>query len=297
MGGHSERINSIDFNPENEFEIVTGSLDGTCQIWNIETSQPLGNFDSASPGSVYCAIWQSNNKIFSGGDDYVFYCWSRESCSSTAPPAGIKKKKPNRKKSTANASKKIVPQVETRNETLVNNTDSKPVTSQDDGTPKYKKCFAGIISEETKDPLGDVVKLAKYNNGNTEDIPDHVTIFSNQPTNQIVKSEINNLFRNQSYQQATELSTWLNSTLSFVGQSETKLTDMTVALSASAGYSVYKVVVKEYVKQLKNELKFAKAAAYQTSLNLIGEAIQTLIEGRLFRLLNLYFQFISKSKD
>ena len=79
------------------------------------------------------------------------------------------------------------------------------------------------------------------------------------------------------------MSTWLNSTLSLVGQSETKLTDMTVALSASAGYSVYKIVVKEYIKQLKTELKFGKAAAYQTSLNLLPEAIQTLIEGRLFR--------------
>ena len=51
LGGHSERINSIDFNPNNELEIVTGSLDGTCQIWNIETSQPIANFDSSSPAS------------------------------------------------------------------------------------------------------------------------------------------------------------------------------------------------------------------------------------------------------
>ena len=117
-------------------------------------------------------------------------------------------------------------------------------------------------------------------------------IFSNKPNapefTQIIKSEINNLLRNQNYQQATELSTWLNSTLSLVGQSETKLTDMTVALSASAGYSVYKIVVKEYIKQLKTELKFGKAAAYQTSLNLLPEAIQTLIEGRLFRFVKSY---------
>ena len=290
LGGHSERINSIDFNPNNELEIVTGSLDGTCQIWNIETSQPIGNFDSSSPGSVYCTIWQSNDRIFSGGDDYVLYCWSREDCSAVAPPAGSKKKKITRKKASTT---KKAPQNEVKTEILVNNTDNKqPMTSSpshDDFTPKYKKCFGGIISEETKDPLGDVVRLAELttNENSITNVPDHVMIFSNKPNGpeitQIVKSEINNLIRNQNYQQATELSTWLNSTLSLVGQSETKLTDMTVALSASAGYSVYKIVVKEYIKQLKTELKFGKAAAYQTSLNLLPEAIQTLIEGRLFR--------------
>ena len=295
LGGHSERINSIDFNPNNELEIVTGSLDGTCQIWNIETSQPIGNFDSSSPGSVYCTIWQSNDRIFSGGDDYVLYCWSREDCSAVAPPAGSKKKKVTRKKASTT---KKAPQNEVKTEIIVNNTDNKqPMTSSpsnDDFTPKYKKCFGGIISEETKDPLGDVVRLAEVtiDENSKTNVPDHVMIFSNKPNapeiTQIIKSEINNLLRNQNYQQATELSTWLNSTLSLVGQSETKLTDMTVALSASAGYSVYKIVVKEYIKQLKTELKFGKAAAYQTSLNLLPEAIQTLIEGRLFRFVKSY---------
>ena len=300
LGGHSERINSVDFNPNNELEIVTGSLDGTCQIWNIETSQPIANFDSVSPGSVYCTIWQSNDKIFSGGDDYVLYCWSRDDCSAVAPPAGSKKKKVTRKKTTT---AKKAPQIEAKTEVIktVNNTDNKQAipssTSNDDFTPKYKKCFGGIISEETKDPLGDVVKLAELTiNGKStkNNVPDQVMIFSNKSDapaiTEIIKSEINNLLRNQNYQQATELSTWLNSTLSLVGQSEMKLTDMTVALSASAGYSVYKVVVKEYIKQLKTELKFGKAAAYQTSLNLVSEAIQTLIEGRLFR-------FVTKFSD
>lgn len=290
LGGHSERINSIDFNPNNELEIVTGSLDGTCQIWNIETSQPIGNFDSSSPGSVYCTIWQSNDRIFSGGDDYVFYCWSLEDCSAVAPPAGSKKKKVTRKKATTT---KKTSQNEVKTEVIVNNTDNKQQMkisqSHDDFTPKYKKCFGGIISDEIKDPLGDVVRLAQLttNEDSITNIPDHVMIFSNKSNvpaiTKIVNSEINNLLRNQNYQQATELSTWLNSTLTLVGQSETKLTDMTVALSASAGYSVYKEVVKEYIKQLKTELKFGKAAAYQTSLNLLSEAIQTLIEGRLFR--------------
>ena len=45
---------------------------------------------------------------------------------------------------------------------------------------------------------------------------------------------------------------------------------------------------KTFPQNLKTELKFGKAAAYQTSLNLLPEAIQTLIEGRLFRFVKSY---------
>ena len=78
-----------------------------------------------------------------------------------------------------------------------------------------------------------------------------------------------------------ELSTWVGSTLALI--EESKITDLTVALSASAGQSVWRAVATEYVKQLIEETKFSKAATYLISLGKIEKAVQVQLQGRLFR--------------
>ena len=58
---------------------------------------------------------------------------------------------------------------------------------------------------------------------------------------------------------------------------------MAVALSASAGASVWRQVTRAYVSQLIQETSFSKAAAYLVALGEEEEAVKVLLEGRLFR--------------
>ena len=48
LGGHTERVNDVAFCPSDETLIVTASMDGTCQIWSIESGCALANYDGHS---------------------------------------------------------------------------------------------------------------------------------------------------------------------------------------------------------------------------------------------------------
>ena len=99
--------------------------------------------------------------------------------------------------------------------------------------------------------------------------------------NDIVKIEISNLIQQGNIVQAVELSTWIGTTLALVR--DTKITDMTLALAASAGLAVWRAVAEEYVTQLIEETKFSKAAAYLISLGEVKKAVKVQLDGRLYR--------------
>lgn len=64
--GHSGDINSLDFNPFNEYLFLTGSQDSTAALWDLRnTSKPLHKFEGHA-GEVLKVEWEPNNSsIFS----------------------------------------------------------------------------------------------------------------------------------------------------------------------------------------------------------------------------------------
>ena len=270
LGGHTERVNAVCFSPD-ETQLVTASMDGTCQIWSIESGDAVANYDGHTDSHVYCVVW--TDSIISGADDYVLRTWNASDCQTKIPPEKKSFKSQKRKPKQ----KPVKPKIKTPE---VKDEKPEPVRS--------KKAFGEMNRADLEQPLDDILLLYRgvSENGDKESIPDHLVHLlkpedSSSHLKQIVKTEIKSLIENGSIAAAIELSTWLHSTLTLV--TDVKLNDMMVALSASAGPSVWRQVVRVYIGQLVKEANYSKAAAYQVTLGDAEKAVSLLCEGRQFR--------------
>jgi WD40 repeat protein len=77
LRGHLDLVHSIAFSPDGR-HIVSGSRDGTIQIWDAVTGQPVRKLRKAHEGThgVHSVAFSPNGKrVVSGGDDNLVKIW------------------------------------------------------------------------------------------------------------------------------------------------------------------------------------------------------------------------------
>jgi NET1-associated nuclear protein 1 (U3 small nucleolar RNA-associated protein 17) len=65
--GHSEAITCIILNPDNPFQLITGSLDGTIKLWDFMDGVLLQTIDLAQPIHYLCAHTAFKGYLFVAG--------------------------------------------------------------------------------------------------------------------------------------------------------------------------------------------------------------------------------------
>eukprot|EP00126_Sphaerothecum_destruens_P009230 Sdes_comp20467_c0_seq1m14720 len=71
---HSARINHLDWSPTCR-HLVSCSLDGSCIVWGVEAMMKLVWIKPAHCSSVTWAVWMSEGRILSAGDDCTLKLW------------------------------------------------------------------------------------------------------------------------------------------------------------------------------------------------------------------------------
>ncbi len=78
FAGHQDGIRSVAFSPDGT-KILTGSLDGTAQLWEMGSGKPLRVFKGHQDGIRSVAFSSDGTKILSGSDDKTARLWEVES--------------------------------------------------------------------------------------------------------------------------------------------------------------------------------------------------------------------------
>jgi NET1-associated nuclear protein 1 (U3 small nucleolar RNA-associated protein 17) len=78
--GHSQAITGVVINPENAFQLITSSLDGTLKVWDYMDGALLQTIDLAQPIFCLCAHAASSR--------YVFVAAGRSSSSKRSSKSG-----------------------------------------------------------------------------------------------------------------------------------------------------------------------------------------------------------------
>jgi WD40 repeat protein len=68
LQAHTEPVTDVAFSPNSE-NLVTGSLDESAIVWNVNTGKPIYRLAHNEP--VFSVLWSTANTIFSGGHDYL----------------------------------------------------------------------------------------------------------------------------------------------------------------------------------------------------------------------------------
>lgn len=63
-GGHTDSITAAVLNPENSFQLITASLDGTIKLWDFLDAVLLQTIDVGQPVSHMCAHEQFKGQVF-----------------------------------------------------------------------------------------------------------------------------------------------------------------------------------------------------------------------------------------
>lgn len=107
--GHKERITCLSWSRYGEFNLLaSSSYDGTVQVWNAESGEPIANYRGHSD-KILCCLFSNydSNVIYSGGEDYSLHKWKIDEQQFKLPPEEsklqiAKKKSKTSKKPTQN---------------------------------------------------------------------------------------------------------------------------------------------------------------------------------------------------
>lgn len=84
--GHTEAVWSVSFSPDGN-QVVSGSLDGTICIWDVETGQIVAGPFEGHTDAVYSVVFLSDGKhIVSGSGDQTVRIWDAKTGQIVAAP-------------------------------------------------------------------------------------------------------------------------------------------------------------------------------------------------------------------
>ncbi|EDO37187.1 predicted protein, partial [Nematostella vectensis] len=85
--GHCGRVTALSWSPHHPDRLVTSSYDGSAQVWDVETNQPIANY-RGHVGRVMSVCWSylDPDVVFSGGEDGTVRPWRVSLQTHTHPP-------------------------------------------------------------------------------------------------------------------------------------------------------------------------------------------------------------------
>eukprot|EP00794_Sanderia_malayensis_P007551 gene7551-8388_t len=91
FNAHSQRVTCLSWNPQTSGILASSSFDGSVQVWNVQTNEPVANFRDHK-GRVLCVLWSfvDQDVLYSGGEDFTLRRWMISKCEFKTPPAGKK---------------------------------------------------------------------------------------------------------------------------------------------------------------------------------------------------------------
>ena len=92
LSGHDQAVTSLSWSPHNISMLLSASMDGTAQVWDLSEEKPeLANF-RGHVGRIHAAAWcpTDDSLIATGGTDQSVYLWNYHQQPFTTPPQGMR---------------------------------------------------------------------------------------------------------------------------------------------------------------------------------------------------------------
>ena len=91
LAGHEQAVTSIAWSPHNINLLLSASMDGTAQIWDLSEEKPESANFRGHVGRIQAAAWcpADDSLIATGGTDQSVYIWNYRQQTFTTPPQGI----------------------------------------------------------------------------------------------------------------------------------------------------------------------------------------------------------------
>ncbi|XP_015123769.1 gem-associated protein 5 [Diachasma alloeum] len=294
--GHSDRIYSHAWSPHISGYLVSGSADSTVQVWKIEGQEILATYTGHCSG-VQSVMWSplDHNLIFSGSSDWSLRVWKFSNQKVVLPTAEPITTKSKSKKS----SKKSTSISQTNEKSVVNCTEGLAAENSNEKSmeeilkskekdkkrakkvipyfPNYRK---QINDKETM--LQSCLELAKQVKG----FESSQTIFGSKDViSNILEVERDTHWEQGHLMMTVEMSLWDNKLKETITRAmETQsLSDFMVSLAPNLSMKFWREVCEAYSHQLIQEGNPMKAASYLLSLHKIYEAIEVLMQAKLYK--------------
>ncbi|PAA80353.1 hypothetical protein BOX15_Mlig025966g3, partial [Macrostomum lignano] len=95
LKGHRDRITSLCWSPHTPHHLLSGSFDGTAQVWDVRTGDHLANF-AGHAGKVYTVLWSASDPdvCLSGSEDHCLLVWRISQLDRKSPPTSGRQYRP-----------------------------------------------------------------------------------------------------------------------------------------------------------------------------------------------------------
>ncbi|KAF3428992.1 hypothetical protein E2986_02063 [Frieseomelitta varia] len=305
--GHIKTVVCLAWNPHISGQLISGSYDGSAQIWNVETQELIAIY-SEHNGPVLCCMWSplDPNFIITGSVDFTIRVWKLTNYSSQSKMLQKLRKikeKQNETSGTVNTS--------VENSLLETNTTAGCSTSNVSKTTQKSKTmmmtevknknvrsyFSKCINTTAQKPLLlksliNIIKSMKSENFDLEDIQTDTSyhmipiLFSTQ---EYFVSHLNNEKHTHTEKNChnliTEMDIWCDNLKQNLEEAakEKRLNDFLVSLSASLSMKVWKDMCELYAYQLITEGNPYKAVSYLLCVHKTYKAIEVFQTSNLYK--------------
>ncbi|GAM19238.1 hypothetical protein SAMD00019534_024130 [Acytostelium subglobosum LB1] len=299
------------WSPHDKHLLAACSADGTAQVWNIDSNQPISNM-RGHDGRVLTVLWSYlyPNVIFTGGEDQTVRMWDYTKQPFKQPPQEkhrVKTINDNHIVQSTTAPTQSQPQV------MAGGLDTQPQSSPPQTTPTSSQASSPSLpasttttTTTTKPKKSKVILPSLYNKVPSKDTQLCISLAKslqqsdNNPTNaanpevmdglftpnvksleHILQQEMTTHVGHKEYDHFVSINMWggnLKEALYRVVK-QGQLNAHHVAISAQGGKELWQSMCHYYSKQLIVEGDFHMAVTYLLAIHKVAEAIETYRQG------------------
>ena len=312
LTGHTKNVVCLAWSPYISGYLISGSYDGTAQVWNVETQELIATYKGHG-GPVLCCMWSplSSNFIITGSADFTVRIWKIDHNLPQEPVQQKTSKKSEKKHEKVNKVTNVSVQ-----DSLTNLTDAVSECSISDTSQTVQKSKTVVVKEVKRkksertayftknintmsnktlllDSLLNIVKNMKGGqNQNVEEnqkddsyymIP---LLFSTQEDFlPFLNSEKQGHVEKNRYDLVTQMDMWSDNLKQNLEEAakEKRVNDYLVSLSASLSMKTWREMCELYAHQLITEGNPYKAVSYLLCIHKTYKAVQVFQDANLYK--------------
>ncbi|CAK9799473.1 Gem-associated protein 5 [Anthophora quadrimaculata] len=310
LTGHVQNVVCLSWSPHISGHLISGSYDGTAQVWNVETQKLVATYTGHS-GPVLCCMWSplDSDFIITGSADFTVRIWK---VSYNLPLETTHKELPKRNKKKQDKAIKIIDTSVQNNLTELTNTISEcSISNVSPSIQKFETTLSKEMQKKTSERVSYFAKSTKTANEKVSLLNSLLNIIKSIKSEEVSIDENQNtsyhmipiLFSTQDklmsflsnercyhnerskHDVITEIDLWCDNFKENLEEAvkEKRLNDFLVSLSASLSMKTWKDMCELYAHQLIAEGNSHKAVSYLLCIHKTYKAIEVFQDANLYK--------------